>query len=61
MCRPRFDLGARAAGEACLAERLAHGPVTVAVARGIDIGLGHVADIGPAAEETAEMAFLVAP
>jgi hypothetical protein len=32
-----------------------------AVTRGIDVSLGEGADIGPAAEETAEMAFLVAP
>ena len=35
--------------------------VAVAVARGVDIGFGDRADIGPAAEETAEMSFLVAP
>ncbi len=56
-----FGRDARPAGKADLAQRFAHGPAAVAVARGVDIGFGEGADIGPAAEETAEMAFLVAP
>ena len=49
------------AGETDLAQRVAHGSAAAAVARGVDVGLGDAADIGPAAEETAEMSFLVAP
>ena len=52
---------ARPAGETGLAQRIAHRLAAGAVARGVDIGFGDAADIGAAAEETAEMAFLVAP
>ena len=61
ICRAAFGLRARPAGKARVAQGLAHGPAAVAVARGVDIGLGDAADIGAAAEEAAEMAFLVAP
>ena len=61
ICRPRSARDARPAGKADLAQRVAHGAAAVAVARGVDVSLGQGADIGPAAEETAEMAFLVAP
>jgi len=56
-----LGLRARTAGKACLAERVAHGSVAVAVARGIDVALGHATDVGSAAQEAAEMTFLVAP
>ena len=58
---PAFGRGARPAGKPGLAQGVAHGPAAVAVARGVDLRLGDAADIGPAAEEAAEMAFLVAP
>ena len=58
---PAFGGSAWAAGEADFAQRLAHGAIAVAVARGVDVSLGESADIGAAAEEIAEMAFLVAP
>ena len=61
MWRPRSALSARAAGKPDLAQGLAHGAIAVAVARGVDVGFADRADIGAAAEETAEMAFLVAP
>src|SRR6202007_2271493 len=47
-------------GKACGAERLAHGAATGAVDRRVDIGFGDAADIGAAAEEMGENAFLVA-
>ena len=50
-----------AAGKTGRLQRLAHRAGVGAVARGIDIVLGDVADIGPAAEKMAEMAFLIAP
>ena len=56
-----FGLRARPAGEADLAQGLAHRAIAVAVACGVDIGLGDRADVGPAAEKTPEMSFLVAP
>ena len=52
---------ARPAGETGFAQRVAHRFAAGAVARGVDIFFGDAADIGAAAEETAEMAFLVAP
>ena len=52
---------ARAAGKADGGKRLAHGAAVVAVARGVDVGFADGADKGAAAEELAEMAFLVAP
>ena len=58
---PAFGLRARPAGKTHLAQRLPHGPAAAAVARGVDVRFGDAADIGPAAEEIAEMAFLVAP
>ena len=58
---PAFGLGARPAGKTGVAQGVPHGPAAAAVARGVDIVFGDAADIGPAAEETAEMAFLVAP
>ena len=56
-----FDVDACPAGESSLAQRIAHGLAAAAVARRIDIRLRDTADIGPAAEEAAEMSFLVAP
>ena len=58
---PAFAGRARPAGETGFAQRVAHGFAAGAVARGVDIRFGDAADIGPAAEKTAEMAFLVAP
>src|SRR5262249_52286548 len=58
---PALDARARSPGKTDRLQRLAHAAVAVAVARRVDIGFGHVADIGPGAEEMAEMAFLVAP
>ena len=58
---PAFGAHARTAGEAHAIKCLAHGACAVAVARGVDIGLGDGADVRPAAEETAEMSFLIAP
>jgi hypothetical protein len=56
-----FGLRARAAGQADFAQGVAHGSIAVTIARGVNVALGKAADIRPAAEETAEMAFLVAP
>ena len=56
-----FGRDAWAVRETGLTQRFAHGPATAAVARGVDIGFGDVADIGAAAEETSEMSFLIAP
>ena len=58
---PAFGPGARPAGKPGLAQGFPHGFAAGAVARGVDLVLGDAADIGPAAEELAEMAFLVAP
>ena len=58
---PAFGRDARPAGKADLAQRFTHGLAVVAVAGGVDIRFGDGTDIGPAAEKTAEMAFLVAP
>ena len=44
-----------------LTQGVAHGATAGTVTRGVDLGFGHTADIGPAAEETAKMSFLVAP
>ena len=56
-----FGRYARPAGKTRLAQRFPHGPAAVAVACGVDVSFGERADIGPAAEETAEMSFLIAP
>ena len=56
-----FGGEARAPGKAGVAQRLTHGAAAGAIARCIDIGFGHGACVGAAAEETAEMTFLVAP
>ena len=53
-----FSWAARQTGRL---QRLAHGAGVGAVARGVDVLLGDVADIGTAAEKMAKMAFLVAP
>src|SRR5579872_2342594 len=71
---PLFDMGleisdvpaalhqlSRAAGKAGCLQCLAHGAAFGAVARAVDIFFGDVADIGAAAEEMAEVTFLVAP
>ena len=58
---PVFAQGPRPAGKSGLAEGVAHGLAAAAVARVVDLRLGDCADIGPAAEELAEVAFLVAP
>ena len=42
-----FGRGARPAGKPDVAQRIAHGSAAVAIARGIDVILGHGADIGP--------------
>src|SRR5262249_28216865 len=47
--------------KACACECLTHGAIAGAVARGVDICFAHPADKGAAAEERAEMAFLIAP
>src|SRR5207247_2133184 len=52
---------ARPAGKTYVAQGLPHGPVAVAVPCGVDVRLGHAADVRPAAKETAEMSFLIAP
>src|ERR1044072_8765135 len=56
-----LDGGARPAGKTDVAQRLAHAPAASAVARRVDVGFGERADIGSAAEEMSEMAFLVTP
>ena len=58
---PEFGRDARPAGKADLAQRFTHGLAAVAVAGGVDFRFADGTDIGPAAEKTAEMAFLVAP
>ena len=58
---PAFGHCAWAACKTHVAQRLAHGFSTGAVACGVDIGLGDAADIRSAAKETSEMSFLVAP
>ena len=58
---PGFGLRARPAGKTDIAQGVTHGSAAAAVARGVDIGFGDGADIRPAAEETSEMSFLVAP
>jgi len=40
---------------------VAHALPGGAVARRVDVGLGHAAGIGPGAEEVTEMPFLIAP
>ena len=52
--------GARTAGKPCV-RRASAWFAAAAIAGGIDVGLVDGADIGPGAEEAAEMAFLVAP
>src|SRR5262249_29778335 len=52
---------ARSFGEANTLQRLPHAAIAVAVTRGVDVSFGDGADIGTAAEEGAEMTFLVAP
>src|ERR1700722_7129168 len=58
---PGRVIDARTSGETDLAQGVAHASIVVAVARGVDIGFGGGADVRPAAEETAEMSFFVAP
>src|SRR5450759_5907467 len=58
---PGFGRDAGAAGKTHIAQGLAHGPAAGAVARGIDVRVGYTANIGSAAQEMAEMSFLVAP
>ena len=58
---PGFGPGARPAGKTDVAQRLAHGSAAAAVACGVDVRLGYAADVRPAAEEVAEMSFLIAP
>src|SRR6266702_286330 len=57
----RLSSDARASGEPYIGERLAHGAAAGAVARGIDVGLGHLPDIRAGAEKMAKVSFLVAP
>src|SRR5206468_10498928 len=52
---------ARASGKPHLGERIAHGAAAGAVARGIDIGFGHLPDIGARAEKMPEMSLLISP
>jgi hypothetical protein len=40
---------------------LAHSPAAGAVACGVDVRVGYTANIGSAAQEMAEMSFLIAP
>ena len=56
-----LDGKACASGKAGALQRLAHAAIGVAVARGVDVRFRDEADKGAAAEEGAEMAFLVAP
>src|SRR4051812_27180055 len=56
-----FGADARASCQADAFQGLAHGAIAVAVMRGVDFGFRKRADKGSAAEEGAEMAFLVAP
>src|SRR4051812_19065991 len=58
---PVFGLRAWPAGKTHLAQSLAHAAAAGAIAGSVDIGLGYTANIGPAAKETAEMSFLIAP
>ena len=53
--------GSGSAGEACALDGFSHRATAVAIARGVDIGLAHRADIGSTAEKMAEMAFLITP
>src|SRR5882757_11134229 len=52
---PALDQHARPAGKPDIGERLPHRSIAAAVARGVDLALGDAADIGPTAEEAAEM------
>jgi hypothetical protein len=56
-----FSLHAPPSGKTHVAQRFPHGSIVVAIACGVDVRLGHAADIRPAAEKAAEMAFLIAP
>src|SRR5260370_21160703 len=56
-----FSRRARPAGKAHISQGLPHGSVAVAVARGLDLIIGHTANVRPAAEEASEMSFLIAP
>jgi hypothetical protein len=58
---PALRRRAGPAGEADLAQCVAHGSAAAAVACGVDIGFGQAADKRAAAEKTSEMAFLIAP
>ena len=58
---PAFDADAWPARKPDLTQGVAHGATAGTVTRGVDLGFGHTADIGPAAEETSKMSFLVAP
>ncbi len=56
-----LDRDAGAAGKADDVERLTHAAIAVAITRRVDVRLCHSTDERAAAEEGAEMAFLVAP
>src|SRR5439155_4163845 len=58
---PAFSFRPGPAAKAHVAQGLPHGSAAVTVACGVDVRLGHAADVRPAAKETAEMSFLVAP
>ena len=58
---PALDADAWPAGKPDLTQGVAHGATAGTVTRGVDLGFGHAADIGSAAEETSKMSFLVAP
>ena len=58
---PRLHGDARTPGEPHLGKCIAHGATAGAVARSVDVGFGHLADIGARAEKMAEMSLLVAP
>src|SRR5258708_7803358 len=60
-CRPRSAVTRGRPGKPGVLQRLPHGPIAAAVAGSVDLGLGDAADVRPAAEEAAEMPFLIAP
>ncbi len=58
---PAFCRRARPASQTHIAQGVPHGPAAAAVARRVDVRVGYTANIGSAAQEMAEMSFLIAP
>src|SRR5258708_37083169 len=58
---PAFGTNAGPAGKTDIVQYVAHGPAAGAVAGGVDNRVGYIANVRPAAQETSEVPFLVAP